>query len=136
MHALSALAQLRSGTDALCDCTDVVEFASAVMRVMIDGQLVAQSPVLRIQEGEWPFDVPFGAGAAIMRLEVLRGPVAQGGKTPSGGYVVNQDAYDLVDLVQAGFVSSAWEGVPLPPDRGHSGAHVHADGGEHEHENR
>ena len=35
-----------------------------------------------------------------MRLEVVRGPVAQGGKTPSGGYVVNQDAYDLVDLVE------------------------------------
>ena len=124
-------------------CHDVTEFASALMRVMVDGELVAQSPVLRIQEvrtlnqlvpshsdmhvslrqGEWAFDVPFGPGASIMRLEVVRGPVAQGGKTPSGGYVVNQDAYDLVDLVEAGFVSEAWEGTALPPDHGHE--HVH-----------
>ena len=45
-----------------------------------------------LRQGEWAFDVPFGPDASIMRLEVLRGPVAQGGKTPSGGYVVNQDA--------------------------------------------
>lgn len=113
-------------------CHDVTEFASAVMRVVVDGKTVAQSPVLRIQEGEWPFDVPFSKEAQIMRLEVLRGPVAQGGTTPSGGYVVNQDAYDLVDLVEAGFVSDAWEGTPLPLER--DVEHAHGDKHDHAHE--
>ena len=115
-------------------CHDVVEFASSIVRVMIDGVLVAESPVLRIQEGEWAFDVPFASSARIMRLEVLRGPVAQGGRTVSGGYEVNQDAYDLVDLVEAGFVSDAWVGTPLPPEREIAAA-VAAAGkhGEHEH---
>jgi hypothetical protein len=39
-----------------------------------------------------------------MRIEALRGPAAQGGKTPSGDYISNQDAYDLVDIVLSGFL--------------------------------
>lgn len=116
-------------------CHDVTEFASAVMRVTIDGETVAQSPVLRIQEGEWPFDIRFDPAAKIMRLEVLRGPAAQGGKTPSGGYQVNQDAYDLVDLVESGFVSDQWEGEPLPLERD-MGNNVHTSSDENEHDHR
>jgi len=65
-----------------------------------------------------------------MRMEILRGPVAQGGKTKSGEWVVNQDAYDLVDIVEAGFVSDSYSGKHhssgSPPQ-------AHIAHGQHEH---
>jgi hypothetical protein len=41
-----------------------------------------------------------------MRIEALRGPAAQGGKAPSGDYmyVIDQDAYGLIDIVLSGFL--------------------------------
>eukprot|EP01051_Picozoa_sp_SAG22_P012062 SAG22_NODE_1222_length_5126_cov_3.213248_3_plen_326_part_00 len=95
-------------------CKDVAEFASATVAVYVDGRLVQQSPVLRLGEGIWPFDVTFGAAAKRMRILVLRGPVAQGGKTAgvpgSREWSVDQDAYDLVDFVNAAFVDDGYHG--------------------------
>ena len=86
------------------NCADVAEFASAQVKVFVDGVMVQCSPVLRIGEGLWPFDVTWPEGAQWMRIEAVRGPAAQGGKTPSGDWVSNQDAYDLVDIVLSGFL--------------------------------
>ena len=86
------------------ECADIAEFASAQVKVFVDGVMVQSSPVLRIGEGLWPFDVTWAQGARWMRIEAVRGPAAQGGKTPSGDYVSNQDAYDLVDIVLSGFL--------------------------------
>ena len=77
-----------------------------------------QSPVLRLGEGVWPFDVRLD-GAKRLRILVLRGPVAQAGKMQGvhGGsreWVVNQDAYDLVDFVNAAFVDDSHVGIAPP----------------------
>ena len=54
------------------------------MEVFVDGVMVQSSPVLRIGEGLWRGFVPTWAqGAQWMRIEAVRGPAAQGGKTPS-----------------------------------------------------
>ena len=50
----------------------------------VDGVLVQQTPVLRMQDIPWPFDITFPPEAKKFRLEVLLGPAAQGGKTKSG----------------------------------------------------
>ena len=55
-------------------CHDVVEFASATVSAIVDGVVAQRSPVLRMQEGEWPFDIRFGPEAKVLRLEILRGP--------------------------------------------------------------
>merc|ERR1712072_531991 len=89
-------------------CHDVNEFASATVVANVDGTVLQQSPVLRMQQPPWQFDISFPSDAKIMRLEILRGPVAQGGRTKSGEWVVNQDAYDLVDIVEAGFVPPSY----------------------------
>ena len=99
-------------------CRDVAEFASATVAAYLDGELVQQSPVLRLGEGVWPFDVRLD-GAKRLRILVLRGPVAQAGKMQGvhGGsreWVVNQDAYDLVDFVNAAFVDDSHVGIAPP----------------------
>ena len=77
-------------------CKDVAEFASATVSVTVDGSVVQQSPVLRLGEGVWPFDVRFTTTAKRLRILILRGPVAQGGKVAgvhgSREWVTNQDA--------------------------------------------
>ena len=85
-------------------CSDIAEFASARVKIFIDGVMVQSSPVLRLGDGLWPFVVRWPARAQWMRIEAVRGPAAQGGKTPSGDWVSNQDAYDLVDIVLSGFL--------------------------------
>ena len=67
---------------------------------------------LRLGEGVWPFDISFSAGAKRLRILVLRGPVGQAGKIhgTSREWVVNQDAYDLVDFVNAAFVDGSYMG--------------------------
>ena len=91
-------------------CKDVAEFASATVAAYVDGVLIQQSPVLRLGEGVWPFDIRFAASAKRLRILVLRGPVAQAGKVhgTSREWVVNQDAYDLVDFVNAAFVDDGY----------------------------
>ena len=103
---------------------DVVEFASATVHVIVDGELVQRSQVFRMQGGEWPFDITFARDARVLRLEVLRGPVAQGGKTQCGGWVVNRDSYDLVNFVEAGFVGEAYVGTSTAPDHDERGTHT------------
>ena len=91
-------------------CHGVVEFASAFVTARVDGVIVQQTPVLRMQDVPWPFDIDFQHKGHILRLEVLRGPVLQGGTKQGYGYAVNQDSYDLVDFVEAAFVRANYRG--------------------------
>ena len=88
------------------------------------GVIVQQTPVLRMQDVPWPFDIDFQGGGEIMRLEVLRGPVMQGGSKQGYGYVVNQDSYDLVDFVEAAFVRADYKGVQTTLEHAD---HMHVD---------
>ena len=90
-------------------CHDVVEFASAFVTARVDGVVVQQTPVLRMQDVAWPLDIDFQRSGHILRLEVLRGPVLQGGSKQGYGYAVNQDSYDLVDFVEAAFVRADYQ---------------------------
>jgi hypothetical protein len=86
-----------------------VEFASAFVTARVDGVVVQQTPVLRMQDVAWPLDIDFQRSGHILRLEVLRGPVLQGGSKQGYGYAVNQDSYDLVDFVEAAFVRADYQ---------------------------
>ena len=104
-------------------CHDVVEFASAIVTARVDGVIVQQTPVLRMQDIPWPFDIDFRHTGKMLRLEVLRGPVLQGGRKQGYGYAVNQDSYDLVDFVEAAFVPAGYKGQRFERDGKHD--HVH-----------
>ena len=63
-------------------------------------------------------------GAKRLRILVLREPTAQAGKISGvhGGsreWVVNQDAYDLVDFVNAAFVDDSHVGIASPAAHSH-----------------
>jgi hypothetical protein len=59
-------------------------------QVFIDGRLAAESPVLKISQGPWPFDVVIPEGTRIIHLVAN-----DGGK---------RSALNLADWVEAGFV--------------------------------
>ena len=63
---------------------------SVVFKVYIDGELVSQSPVLRISQEPWPFEVPIVRGSQRINL-VAVGP---GGSSP----------LNLANWVNVGFV--------------------------------
>ena len=65
-------------------------YSSVVFKVFIDGRLAAESPVTRISQAPWRFDVPIPAGS---RQIVLVGADA-GSRSP----------YDLGNWAAAGFV--------------------------------
>jgi hypothetical protein len=68
----------------------VGKHSSAMFEVFIDGRSVAKSPLLRLGQEPWPFDVKIPAGSKQLHL-VITGP---GGPSP----------YDVGDWVQAGFL--------------------------------
>ena len=68
----------------------VARYPSIVFMVYIDGDLVSQSPVLRISQEPWPFDVPIARGSRRINLVA----VSPGGPSP----------YNLADWVNAGFL--------------------------------
>ncbi len=66
-----------------------VTFAKVVCRVFVDGSLLAESPVLRVSQEPWRFDVSLPKGARHLTLACL----------DAGGSHV----FDLVNWVDAGF---------------------------------
>ncbi len=70
--------------------SDLGMIPSVVFRVFIDGELAAESPVMKIQEEPWRFDVPIPAGAK--RISLCAVPTADGNRE------------DLANWVNAGFV--------------------------------
>jgi hypothetical protein len=67
-----------------------VTFAKVICRVFVDGSLAAESPVLRVSQEPWRFDVSLPKSARHLTLACL----------DAGG----SHAFDLVDWVDAGFV--------------------------------
>ena len=65
-------------------------YPSVVFRIVIDGLIVAGSPVMRIQEQPWRFDVSLPSGSRQIRLVTI-----------DGG---NGNREDLANWVNAGFV--------------------------------
>ena len=64
---------------------------SAIFRVFIDGKLAAESPVMRISEPAWRFDVPIPNGSRMISLAAT-----------DGG---NGNVEDLANWVNCGFVA-------------------------------
>jgi hypothetical protein len=52
---------------------DTASIPSAEFRVFIDGQLVARSPIMRLGQEPWPFDVPIPPGSRTISLAVTDG---------------------------------------------------------------
>lgn len=67
-----------------------VTFAKVICRVFVDGSLAAESPVLRVSQEPWRFDVQIPKGARQISVACLDA----GGSHP----------FDLVNWVDAGFV--------------------------------
>ena len=68
----------------------VARYPSIVFMIYIDGELVSESPVLRISQEPWPFDVPITSGSRRINLVA----VCPGGPSP----------YNLADWVNVGFL--------------------------------
>ena len=66
-------------------------YPAVVFMVFIDGILVSQSPVLRISQEPWPFDVPINPGSLRINLVAANA----GNRTP----------YDLANWVDVGFLT-------------------------------
>ncbi|NQT51207.1 NPCBM/NEW2 domain-containing protein [bacterium] len=92
--------------------------ASVVFKVFVDGERVAGSPVMRISQEPWRFDVRIPAGSRRLSLVV----------TDAG----SRSPYDLANWAEAGFILKGSAGrlptlrVPGYWDRG--GPHPHHDG--------
>ena len=69
---------------------NLARFPSVVFKVFVDGKLAAESPVMRISQVPWRFDVPLPAGARFITLSV----------TDAG----DRSPYDLGNWVESGFV--------------------------------
>ena len=71
---------------------------SIVCRVFLDGSLAAESPVMRISQEPWRFNVPIPKGARTLSLAV----------TDAG----DGNRCDLADWVNAGFLCPGWRDRP------------------------
>lgn len=71
--------------------SNVARYPSVVFKVFLDGQLAASSPVLRISQVPWRFDVPIPAGSRQIVLVC-----------DDAG---SRSAYDLGNWVEAGFTN-------------------------------
>lgn len=74
---------------------NIAAFPSVVFHVYVDGQFAEQSPVMRISQSPWRFDVPLPRGARVITLSV----------TDAG----DRSPYDLANWVNTGFVLRARE---------------------------
>lgn len=70
---------------------NLARFPSVIFKVYIDGKLAAQSPVMRISQVPWRFNVPLPGGARQLTLSA----------TDAG----DRSPYDLANWVNAGFVA-------------------------------
>ena len=68
----------------------VARHPSVVFKVFVDGKLAAESPVMRISQEPWRFDVRIPGGARQINLVA----------TDAG----SRSPYDLANWVRAGFV--------------------------------
>ena len=66
-------------------------YPSVTFRVFLDGNLAAESPVMRISQVPWRFDVPIPPGTRQISLAVI-----DGGK---------HSPYNLANWVQGGFTT-------------------------------
>lgn len=69
---------------------NIARFPSVVFKVYLDGKLAAESPVMRISQEPWRFDVPVPVGSRILSLAV----------TDAG----DRSPYDLANWTQTGFL--------------------------------
>jgi hypothetical protein len=69
---------------------NIARYPSVVFKVFVDGTLAAESPVMRISQVPWRFDVALTPGARIITLSV----------TDAG----DRSPYDLANWAEAGFV--------------------------------
>jgi hypothetical protein len=72
---------------------NIAMYPSMVFKVFVDGRLAAESPVMRISQEPWRFDVPLPPGSRQIVLAC----------TPTG----HRDPYQLGNWVAAGFVTKA-----------------------------
>ncbi len=70
---------------------NIASHPSVNFNIYIDGKLAGQSPVMRISQAPWRFDVPIPAGSRIITLSA----------TDAG----DRSPYDLANWVEAGFVT-------------------------------
>jgi nicotinamidase-related amidase len=69
----------------------LASFPSAVFKVYVDEKLAAESPVMRISQPPWHFDVPLPAGSKRLKLEVADagdGSRLDQGLWPESGFVI------------------------------------------------
>jgi hypothetical protein len=69
---------------------NIARYPSVVFKIFVDGKLAGESPVMRISQVPWRFDVALPAGARVITLCA----------TDAG----DRSPYDLANLVDAGFV--------------------------------
>lgn len=69
---------------------NIARYPSVVFKVFIDGKVAAESPVMRISQVPWRFNVPIPSGSRVISLAV----------TDAG----DRSPYDLANWVNAGFV--------------------------------
>lgn len=68
---------------------NLARFPNVVFKVNVDGKLAAESPVMRISQAPWRFDVPLAPGSRVLTLTAADG----GDRSP----------YNLANWVEAGF---------------------------------
>ena len=68
----------------------VARYPSIVFMVYLDGELASQSPVLRISQEPWPFDVPIARGSRRINLVAVNAD--------------SRSPFDLGNWVDAGFL--------------------------------
>lgn len=86
-----ALAGMDEGILKVENGSNLAMHSTAVFRVFVDGKLAAESPVMRITEPAWRFDVPLLPGSRIISLTVM--DAGDGNRE------------DVADWVEAGFVT-------------------------------
>ena len=79
-------------------------YPSVVFRVFLDGKLAAESPVMRVSQEPWRFNVEIPKGSRTIALTT----------TDAG----DGNRHDLADWVSAGFLCEGWEkratAIPVP----------------------
>jgi len=69
----------------------LASYPSVVFKVYVDGKLAAESPVMRISQPPWHFDVPLPKGSKRLKLEVTDagdGPRLDQALWPESGFVI------------------------------------------------
>jgi hypothetical protein len=73
----------------------LARYPSIIFKVYLDGELAAQSPIMRVQQQPWSFDVAIEQGTKQIQLVMTDADT--------------RSAYDLGDWVDAGFITAGEE---------------------------